>query len=52
MFLAALEQYDGGERAIVALVTFVVAGLAGALLLAAIRTARRERLAEEVSPHG
>ncbi len=54
LFLAALNVAD--DRAwnpfLVVAATLAGGAAASALLLAAIRTARRERLAEEVSPHG
>ena len=54
LFLGALSVADdqGWNPVIVVAATIVVGVLAAALLGGAIRTARRERLAEEVSPHG
>jgi NADH-quinone oxidoreductase subunit H len=54
LFLAALNVADDRDwnPFIVVGATLAVGTAAAALLMAAINTARRERLAEEVSPHG
>ena len=54
LFLAALNVADDRDwnPFFVVAATLAVGTAAAALLMAAINTARRERLAEEVSPHG